>query len=577
MSLRPYQTECLQAILNEYQNGIHRQVVTIPTGTGKTVVLAHLPQVMHLGRMLLLVHRDELIYQSVDKMTYYNPGLTVTVEKAARHADPDADIIVASVQSLRSKRLAKFNPDDTHVVVVDECHHCTSNSFKNVLRHFGVLKGEGRITDKLLVGFSATPKRSDNIGLEQIFDKIVFQRNIRDMVEENWLAEIIAYRINTMSDISDISRRGGEFVDGHLADRVNTYIRNRLIVEQYQKLGEGLPFVGFTASIQHSHDLADVFHSYGIPCEVVSGETPKAERRSIIERLNNGELIGCTSCEALSEGWDSPRVSVALMARPHTSSLPYIQKLGRVLRRFPAPEDLSNVGQGWIKPHAIILDFVDASGKIQLITTPTLFGLRAEFDAGGKSITKTKKEIEKILAANPGLDIEGINSLQEIQAIVQRVDLLGAPRIPPEAISVSKFAWLRDGQDGYRLSLPDKATTFYIRENTLGQFEVYRSHLGVRVALGTHGLRALAFQQADRLVPPDAIGAILSSARWRREEPTFKQAKLLHWKDPRIHREFPSAEAFYQFACQRYAAGNLDFSKGALSQKIDAVMETISR
>jgi len=570
MSLRDYQQECLEEIRSA---GIENQLVALPTGTGKTLIFSHLPEVLNLRlpqQMLVLVHRDKLIEQNAEKLAKYNPSLAIEIEAGSRRAHPFADVIVGSIQTLQhAKRRERFNPAIVKVVIVDEAHHVISPSYLGFLEYFQVYKGaENRVPGKLLVGFTATPKRGDKIGLEKVFDKIVFARSIREMVEANWLVEPTGYHVSTMTDISDVGTRSGDFKEGELSDAVNTFERNRLVVQEYQKLAAGLTFAAFTVTIQHSKDLADVFWHYGISCEAISSETPDNEREVLYRRHECGDLLGLASCGVLSEGWDNPRCTVGLGTRPTKSPGLFIQQLGRQLRPYPAPEDAATYTGDFIKQFAIWVDFCDNTGRHSIVTLPTLFGLRADFDLAGKSATRTAKQLEGLLRQTPGLDIEGYTSLRQIEALVRKVDLLGPIKIPAEVQRMSKFGWVKDGIAGYRLSLADR--TFYINQDVLGQWELQENTEGhARILFA--GKKEDAFTAGDAAVPREQIGLVLASAKWKSEPPNQKQCWALYYRDGHLRRKHFDGIQLYQFAMKQYAAGNTEWSKGGISDRLNAL------
>lgn len=426
------------------------------------------------------------------------------------------------------------------------------------------------VVNGLLVHNTATPRRGDKIGLEKVFDKIVFARSIREMVEANWLVEPTGYHVSTLTDISDVGTKGGDFKEGELANAVNTFERNRLVVQEYQKLAAGMTFAAFTVTIQHSKDLADVFRSYGISCEAISGETPDREREVLYRKHESGELLGLSSCQVLSEGWDSPRCTVGLGTRPTKSPTLFIQQLGRQLRPYPAPEDAASYTGDFIKKFAIWIDFCDNTGRHSIVTLPTLFGLRADFDLAGKSATRTAKQLEDLLRRTPGLNIDSYTSLRDIEALVKKVDLLGPIQIPAEVQRMSKFGWVKDGIAGYRLSLTDR--TFYINQDVLGQWEVQENIEGHAKILFA-GKQPEAFTVADAAIPRDQIGLVLASAKWNKEPPTEKQCWALYYRDGGLHHKYYSGVALYQHAMKQYTAGNTEWSKGGISNRLNALAE----
>lgn len=583
--LRPYQKECLAAIKAAYDNGVSKALVVLPTGSGKTVIFSQLPATMGMRpgeQMLLIVHRDELVYQSLEKLRHYNPALRVDVEKAEQRAAPDADIVVASLQSIgRAKkldngeweygpRLRKFDERKFRYIVHDESHHAISPSNQHIFRYFRCLKGDKNVDNsKLLCGWTATPKRGDCLGLEAIFDKVVLSRNTREMIEEGYLSDCKAYRIWTKHDISNVHTRSGDFDTKELEDEINTPIRNKLILDKYRELGEGMTAVAFTNSIQHSDDLAAMFNTNGIPAYPISGNTPDQERKELIAGHASGDIKVLASCGVLNEGWDNPRCSVALMARPTKSSLLFQQQLGRVLRCYPAPESRAT-HTGWAKPYAIVLDFVDQTGRHEPMSIASLFGLRASFDAKGEKIAKTVKDIEDLERKNPMLLLRSCEDMNEIHAVVEEVNLFRAPAVCTESKFYSRFSWVQESDDTARLSTPQ--IVLYIVTDQLGQRQVWESKDGYRKMLGTWGNPASAFEFADQLVPEDCTGLVLATARWRKEEPTEKQARMIYFKDRKLRGQFSSADDLYRFIMNRFKAGDMTFSKGGCSNRIDALM-----
>ena len=153
MTLRPYQAEAKDAILHEWDEGRKRTLLVLPTGCGKTIVLAKVAedQVEQGGRVLIMAHRGELLDQAADKVKQVT-GIDCAYEKAGTSAlGSMLPITVGSVQSLcQEKRLQMFPPDYYSALIVDEAHHCLSDSYQRVLNYF-----EGAN----VLGVSATPDR----------------------------------------------------------------------------------------------------------------------------------------------------------------------------------------------------------------------------------------------------------------------------------------------------------------------------------------------------------------------------------------------------------------------------------
>jgi hypothetical protein len=436
-----------------------------------------------------------------------------------------------------------------------------------VLRALRVLKGEPDVDPRrLLIGLTATPRRHDGLALERILDQVVYRRSILEMVGEGWIAEPVAYRIDTGVDLDSVKMYQKDFATGELSHIMNTPQVNALVVDSYLQYGAGLPAIGFTVDIQHSEDMAAAFRARGLQFEAISSRTPPGRRKELVEAHRNLELTGLVSCQALLVGFDSPPATVALLARPTCSGLLFTQAVGRVMRPYPAPENAAT-HTGYRKQHAILLDFVGSSSKFRLYTAGTLYGLNPQFDFQGRSITRTLKEMEDLQRASPSLDPTAHLDLGAAQAAATEVDLWQPPAIPKLAKHCSQFVWTAAGEHRYRLSLPGQAV--WLEQNHLGQYEVWRQENGAIDKRMIFDQPEDGFAYADSLVPDEIVPLVRAKARWRKEAPSEAQCRHLWYRDPVIRCRFGSGEAFYRYADYHFRAGNLAFSKGALSQRIE--------
>jgi len=137
IELRPYQHECIEAIESSEKEGTNRQLVALPTGTGKTVIFCTKAKKRN-GRTLILAHRDELIEQAVDKLSTVWDNANVGVVKAERN-EIDKQVIVGSVQTVsRENRLEQF-PTDFDFIITDECHHSRAATYCRIYKYLGVM------------------------------------------------------------------------------------------------------------------------------------------------------------------------------------------------------------------------------------------------------------------------------------------------------------------------------------------------------------------------------------------------------------------------------------------------------
>lgn len=521
-ALRSYQRQCLEAIEKAYYRGVRRQLVCLPTGAGKTVVFAHLPQHLRMKkRMLVLAHREELLDQAVDKFRRANPDLRVGVEQAERRASDDDQVVVASVQTLGREgagRLARFAPEAFSILIVDEAHHAVAESYRRVIAHFGLFAPDTR---KLLVGVTATPRRGDDRGLDEVFQEIVYRKTIREMIEARVLCEIAGWRVETSTSLDGVATRLGDFVQRQLADRVNVAARNRLIVDAWREKLEGKRTLAFCVDVQHAIDLAAEFRSDGVACLPVWGDMPRDQRVEALAAFSRGDVKVLTNCNVLTEGYDEPLVEGILLAKPTKSALLYAQMVGRGLRIAPSKEGLT------------VIDIVDNTRKHSLVSLPTLFGLPEKFDLSGKDVLETARELERIRMRHPYLKFDQANTLEDVKALLRKVDLLST-EVPEELAHLTDLAWIPMPDGSYRLCLAGKEHVS-IFENVLGQFEVERCDIEppdrpVRVRLALAKTLKQAVRAADGWVlqeRADQIGLLNRFVRWRREPATQKQLALL--------------------------------------------------
>ena len=330
--LRPYQQEALEASKRKFDAGITRQLITLPTGTGKTVLFANL--LKHHGiqkKLLVLVHRRELAEQAKEKLGQCNPEIRMRIglEMGQDEAWRRDHIVIAGVQTIGTQtgagRLRFFNPSDFGAIVCDEAHHAIANTYRRVFEHFGLHADGNQI---LLLGVTATPVRSDGRGLKGVFQEIVYNMPLLDAIKQGWLCDLKAFRIKSNVDLDSVrSAPDGDFLENELGSAVNTPRRNSYIVRNWVELGKPRQTVVFCVTIQHAKDLAEAFRSEGVRAECVWGTDP--DRSPKLWKHKKGEITVLTNCGVLTEGYDDWQISCIVLARPTKSELLFTQMIGR--------------------------------------------------------------------------------------------------------------------------------------------------------------------------------------------------------------------------------------------------------
>ncbi len=331
--LRDYQKECINTIQAQPPGAY---LIQMATGLGKTVTFANIPRP---GKMLILSHREELVHQP---LKYFD--CMCGVEMAGEHAYPMDQVVSASVQTM-AHRLKRFSPEEFDIIVCDEAHHSAARTYRRIFDYF---------RPRLLLGFTATPNRSDNVRMNDIYDDIIFQRDLKWGIKNGYLSDIYCRRANIGYDLRNVHTRGGDYAPGELEEAMDGTAD--AIAEAYRKMAVGATLI-FAVSVHQAQEIAK-----RIPgAAVVTGETKN--RSEIIKAFTEGEIPCIVNCMVFTEGTDIPRVETVIIARPTQSDTLYTQMVGRGLRLFPGKKQLN------------LIDCVGVSGKASLCTAPSLLGI----------------------------------------------------------------------------------------------------------------------------------------------------------------------------------------------------------
>lgn len=512
LSLRPYQEEALRSINAFSEKGINKQLVVLPTGSGKTVIFSHLPQFKQNSLpMLVLAHRSELLYQAKEKISWSNPELDIQIEQADNVAGY-CDVVVASVPTLgraESERILKYPKDYFKSIVIDEAHHAAAPTYRRILDYFNA---------PFVLGVTATPQRSDNTRLTDVFDEIVYYKTIQDLIEDGYLCSLVGYRIKTDTDISGVGTNEGDYIASQLEDAIDTPERNAHIVAAYNSLVPESKAIVFCAGVKHANNLATSFASAQIKTEVILGATDSDSRRDILARFRMGTTKVLINVGVLTEGFDEPTIETIILARPTRSTLLYTQIVGRGTRLHEG------------KPHCTILDFADTTRGKKPIGLPSLLGLPPEFDLQGQDLIEVAKKYKELEDYCPGEAVRVLDP-NDIQLAYKRINLFMPP--PPNEFvqQYSRFVWAEVAENDYHLGV-DNYNSFRIYTDTLGRWVVehrQRTLDGLQVKLLGHpeDMRD-AFVRSDRWIMAKFDTNLLESdAAWRADGPTDAQRKLL--------------------------------------------------
>jgi len=512
ITLRPYQEEALDAILDNYSKGILRQLVVLPTGAGKTVIFSHLPIIKPDALpMLVLAHRSELLEQARNKIMASNPHLSVEIEQADRKAG-QVDVVVASVATLgrnNTPRIEEYPKDYFKSIVIDEAHHAAAPSYRRIIDFF---------SPDFLLGVTATPQRSDSTRLIDVFQEIVYYKSIQDLIGEGYLCPLVGYRVKSNIDISNVEIRNGEYAQDQLEEAIDTPERNAHIVASYLALANNEKAIVFASGVNHAENLALSFSKASVTTEVIVGTTPREKREEVLANFAKGKVSVIVNVGVLTEGFDEPSVQAIILAKPTRSTLLYTQIVGRGTRLHEG------------KVSCKIIDIADTTRGKKPIGLPTLLGLPPEFDLQGQSLTDVAKKFEELEEFCPGEAVRVLNP-DDIELAYTRINLFMPPPPNPVVQEYSKLVWAEIGESEYHLGL-NNTESLRIKCDTLGRWNVllHDNHSKETKTLGVVPDMREAFSRSDRWVQNHRASAMTlldSSATWRADGPTDSQQKLL--------------------------------------------------
>jgi ATP-dependent helicase IRC3 len=372
--LRPYQEAVITTSVKEYYSNIIKQLIVIFTGGGKTLTAINLIDRFDFKKPVLwLCYETELISQSgMAFIREKHPHLYDEIKEqgfldyVGASLDPvvgcikadvfkiDAPIVLGSVMTVYN-RLDNLDPDYFGIIICDEAHRFCSITSYTTLNFF---------KPKLLIGLTATARREDDMQLGDIFDKIIFEYNLREGIRDGYACEMDGVRIKTTVNLDKVHTVAGEFNQGELSNEVNTLARNQLVVDSYKKYAEGRQAICYCVDIEHAIDLSEQFKMNGYNCQAVSSDKKRTpNREENVDAFKEGTLQIVTNVGVLVTGFDVPDTGCIIMACPTKSLTKFLQSVGRG-SRLKTPEFVSKFGQ-----NCIILDIVDVTSRHNLINT----------------------------------------------------------------------------------------------------------------------------------------------------------------------------------------------------------------
>ena len=322
-----------QAALRNLQglvdNGEKRGLVVSATGTGKTYLGAFAVKDFKPKRFLYVVHREQIAKKSLASFYHVIGGKKQDygLLSGNKH-DKNKKYLFATIQTLSQPDMLKsFDPNEFDYILIDEAHRAAAPSYQKILQYF---------KPQFLLGMTATPERTDEQNVYQIFDyNLAYDIRLRDALEDKMLTPfhyvgVQDYELNGQSidETTDLRYLVSE-------DRVNYVLKE---IDYYGYCGDQAKGLVFCSRKEEARELADLFSEKDHPAVALTNEDSESTRNKIVQKLVAGEIEYIVAVDLFNEGIDIPALNQIIMLRNTESSIVFIQQLGRGLRKYPGKE-----------------------------------------------------------------------------------------------------------------------------------------------------------------------------------------------------------------------------------------------
>ena len=524
MILRPRQIEFVGnsiAALKEFNNTVSIAF----TGAGKTICLSAVIKELRADnkklKTLIIAHRDEITYQNQDKFSRVAPKISTSLFNGDTK-DWSGQAVFGMVQSLSRKATLKDMPF-FDLVVVDEAHHVTADSYRSVISCIQKINPNVKI-----FGVTATPMRGDKSNIGVIFSNCADQINLPELIRSGHLVRPITYRVET-GDIKEKlealkSKAKGDYNDNEMADILDTVPLNSRVVQEWKEKASDRKTVIFCSNITHAENVTEAFCNHGIKANMVSSRMSREERQKILNDLENDKIQVLVNVAILTEGWDYPPISCVILLRCSSYKSTMIQMIGRGLRTIDA-----QIHPNINKEDCIVLDFgistlLHGNLEQEVDLNANQKGFR-HCPACKKSIPK-KEDICPLCGVDMTQEVDRQNQAEEKRVledfVMAEINLLESShfewtdlRLPNKArIAVGFKVWCCVLEyQGKWIAIGGKKT------NTSIKLKTTLIHRGNK-------LQALASGN-DFISNYETHDSATKFAQWRHERPTPKQRKWL--------------------------------------------------
>jgi len=389
MRLRNYQVRSKAEILSAWDGGAKNVLYVLPTGGGKTVIFSSILSETN-GVAVAVAHRREILGQI--SMALAINGVAHSIvgpEKSARifsrqhreevgrsWIDPNAQVVVASVDTLRSRQstLRKWG-QQVRLWVQDEAHHVlVSNKWGGVTKLFPNARG---------LGVTATPLRADGKSLKAghggVFEELITGPTMRELIGAEYLTDYRIFAPRSDMRLADLKiTASGDFSSVKLAEVARESHIVGDVIEQYKKIAPGEMGVTFVTDVKTAVSMAESFRLSGVPAAALSAKSTDEERVNALRAFKRGEILQLVNVDLFGEGFDLPALGVVSFARPTASYGLFCQQFGRVLRPFPGKKDgkiidhVGNTMRHGLPDRQIVWSLMEGRAPTKDLTGPPL-------------------------------------------------------------------------------------------------------------------------------------------------------------------------------------------------------------
>lgn len=313
LTLRNYQQTIVNNCRDAFKNGFHRLCCVLPCGAGKTAIFCYIAYLNTIkkpdNRVLILLHRKELLKQTIEAFQ--------TFQINTDHID------IATIQSF--KNTLKTGVKSYSLIIIDECHHATSNSFQRVLSAYSGVP---------LIGFTATPARLDGKSLGEIFDKLIIGVDYSYLIQNNYLVDYDYFSPDLNFNFSEWKLKSGDF---DATDNASHLDKKAIYGDILKYLDLSKKTIIYSPTVDYSKKLeAQINEHFNAKISVeFNGTTPQNERDKIIDDFKSDKIKILINVDLIGEGFNMPSCDCVFLLRATQSLTLYIQQAGRALRSDP--------------------------------------------------------------------------------------------------------------------------------------------------------------------------------------------------------------------------------------------------